>query len=276
MTRAFLLPGQGARNVLEAATWHRDEALLHHGLAEARLTFDELNAHAGRALERTEVLQPVLTALALIIAQRLPAKPDAVLGHSLGEVAAASVAGAFDARAAISLAAERGRLMAREAAKNPGGLIALATNSAPPGLELAAINAPDEFVFGGAVAQLGAHKRIPVSGAWHTSAMRGAVSEFSATLRAASKPLTIPLIRNSDGAATNDVSSLGEQLATTVHFTRALETLVERGVTEVICIGPGLVMRGLVRKNLGTRMKVFTTEDADDLARTIAATQGPE
>lgn len=273
MTRAFLFPGQGARNVLEAATWHQGEPLLKHALDAAGISFDELTAQAGRALERTEVLQPVLTALALIVAQRIPAKPEAVLGHSLGEVAAASLAGAFDAPTAISLAAARGRLMAREAARNPGGLVALTTNARPDGLELAAINAPDEFVFGGPLDRLGAHQRIPVSGAWHTSAMRGAVAEFSAALHAVAKPLSIPLLRNSDGAATNDVSSLGEQLATTVQFTRALDTLLHRGITEVICVGPGLVMRGLLRKNLGTKVKVFTTEDADDLTRTIAATQ---
>jgi acyl transferase domain-containing protein len=58
-----------------------------------------------------------------------------------------------------------------------------------------------------------------------------------------------------------------------VQFTQALATLLQLGVDTLICVGPGLVMRGLIRKNLGTRVKVFTTEDAADLARTNAATQ---
>ena len=306
MKRALLFPGQGARGVLEAAAWLRGSELLALALDEARLSFDELEAFGGRALERTEVLQPLLTALCLTVAERLGVTPEVVLGHSLGELAAASAAGAFDARTAVRLAAQRGRLMAREAALNPGGLVALTSaaslrassaakddvplgasslgpsvagrDDAPfastAGLELAAVNAPDELVCGGPLAALGAHRRVPVSGAWHTSAMRGALEEFRAALLAVAKPLSIALCRNLDGALTHDVGSLAPQLAAPVQFARALTTLVEAGVTTVICVGPGLVMRGLVRKNLGSRVKVLTTEDEADLTRTIAATQG--
>ncbi|MFT3711516.1 MAG: acyltransferase domain-containing protein [Archangium sp.] len=265
MTLAFLFPGQGARNVLEGIELARTlggGALIPEGVD-------------FRALERTEVLQPVLTAVSLTIARAVKAQPTVVLGHSLGEVAACAFAGAFDTPTAVQLAETRGRLMAREAAAHPGGLIALESGEAREGLELAAVNAPDEFVFGGPTAALGSHRRVPVSGAWHTSAMNGAVDEFRAALtKTKARELSIPLLRNLDGSPTRSVDSLVAQLSHTVQFTRVLETLVAQKVDTVVCVGPGLVMRGLLRKNLGTRVKVFTTEDAADLERTNAALSG--
>jgi [acyl-carrier-protein] S-malonyltransferase len=264
---AFLFPGQGARNVLDALQLANPQLL--------SFTPAELHAQNGRALERTEVLQPVLTAISLSVAEQLRAQPHFVLGHSLGEVAACAFAGAFDARTAVELAATRGRLMAREAELHPGGLIALDSSQPREGLELAAVNAPDEFVFGGPSDKLGAHRRVPVSGAWHTSAMRGAVSEFREALhRTRPRELSVPLIRNLDGTVTRSTDALVDQLTQPVQFTKTLATLEGLGVDTVVCVGPGLVMRGLIRKNLGTRVKVFTTEDAADLARTNAAIGG--
>lgn len=266
MKVAFLFPGQGARDVLESTDLA--EALGGGDLLPSGLSF--------RALERTELLQPVLTAVSLTIARAVKAQPSVVLGHSLGEVAACAFAGAFDVRTAVQLAETRGRLMAREAVAHPGGLIAVESSEPRAGLELAAVNAPDEFIFGGPTAALGSQRRVPVSGAWHTSAMNGAVEEFRAALSKTNpRELSIPLLRNLDGAVTRSVDSLVEQLSRTVQFTRVLETLIAQGVDTVVCVGPGLVMRGLLRKNLGTRVKVFTTEDEADLERTNAALSGP-
>jgi [acyl-carrier-protein] S-malonyltransferase len=270
---AFLFPGQGARNVSPRAG-----PLMALALERLGLTLEQLSAEGGRRLEQTDVLQPVLTARSLEVARallRAGVRPDVVLGHSLGELAACAVAGAFDDATAIRLAAERGRLMAREAALHPGGLAvvrALEEAQRYPALELAAVNAPDEVVLGGALGALGGLPRVPVSGSWHTSAMRGAVDELARTLDAARPlPLTLPLVRNLDGAETRSVDTLVAQLTAPVQFTRALASLVERGVDTIVCVGPGLVMRGLVRKNLGTRVRLLTTEDDADVSRTIAA-----
>lgn len=97
----------------------------------------------------------------------------------------------------------RGRLMAREADRSPGGLLALLDGSAaaiaravaagsPHGpLAIAAWNAPDEIVLTGAHAALVAaatvfpSRLIPASGAWHSPAMAGSVEERRAALHAA-------------------------------------------------------------------------------------------
>ena len=272
---AFVFPGQGARNVLAAVK------MISLALRErVRVRADELEAQGGRALERTEVLQPVLTAISLSIhaeLERAGIKPAYVLGHSLGELIAHAAAGALTAEAAVDLARHRGELMAREAAKFPGGLVALSSleRAKASGLTLAAVNASDEVVVSGpedAIKKLRG-TRVPVAGAWHSEAMRGAVEEFRSALGAGA-PLKIPVISTLDGALNHPLSSLADQLVKPVHFTRALQGAVEKGVTTFVTVGPGAVIRGLIRKNLGTSVKILTTEDPTDLARTISALSG--
>ena len=358
--KALLFPGQGARGVPEAVRAWRAHPLVEFARECTGLSWAALEAEAGRAFERTEVLQPLLTAVSLAVyesfslslrergettptasttgnesllslslrkrgegrGEGLVAEPitregeavhvaqaagpsnsssgpltrsalaqgegdagrsrggplaqgDVVLGHSLGELAAVCVAGAFEPRVAVELAAQRGRLMAREAASCPGGLIAVRSRDVAPTLELAAVNAPDEFILGGPEAQLPrGHPRVPVSGAWHTRAMTGALDDFRRALEAAKpQPLSLPLVRNLDGEVTHDVNSLVEQLVAPVQFVASLQRLETLGVDTLVILGPGLVLRGLVRRTLGTRLRVFTTEDASDLQRTIAATR---
>lgn len=297
MKVAFLFPGQGARNVLQGAalarTWPDGAKLL------SLATTVDFEAHAGRALERTEVLQPVLAAISLSIRRallRAGVVPSVVLGHSLGEVPAFAAAGVISDEAAVKLASLRGALMAREAEKHPGGLVAFpsleAANRAlgigspsprPPRgegerwLQLAALNAPDEVVVSGpdeALRGIGG-VRVPVSGAWHSDAMAGAVDELRAALRALDlHDAKVPLIRNLDGALGHSLDTLADQLTKPVHFTAALQTAVSQGVDTFVTVGPGAVLRGLVRKNLGTSVRVLTTENASDFERTARDLRG--
>lgn len=286
----FLFPGQGARHVLAAVSlareWPEGERLLALALEAVKLTHFELEAQGGRALERTEVLQPVLTAVCLAVhgaLTRAGLRPALVLGHSLGEVPAAAAAGVITDEAAVQLAAQRGALMAREAAKHPGGLLALPSLEVARallghGLEIAALNAPDEVVLSGpeaavrAIAAVTPARRVPVSGAWHSAAMRGAVEEFRTAVQALEqRQAVVPFIRNLDGALGHSLDSLADQLTQPVQFTAALATARAQGVDTFVTIGPGVVLRGLVRRNLGTTVRVWTTEDAADLSRTLTA-----
>lgn len=280
---AFLFPGQGARNVSSGLKLARS---LPDGVQLLALaTSEDLEANAGRALERTEVLQPVLAAICLTIhgaLLRAGVTPSLVLGHSLGELPAFAAAGVITAEAAVKLAVLRGALMAREAGKHPGGLIALDSLAAAKaalsnGAELAAVNAPDEVVISGTEASLRgvAGRRVPVSGAWHSKAMSGAVDEFRAALKAVEPSVPrVPLISNLDGAVGRSLDTLADQLTQTVHFTAALKAAVEQGVDTFVTVGPGAVLRGLVRKNLGATVRVLTTEDAHDFERTLSALEG--
>jgi [acyl-carrier-protein] S-malonyltransferase len=220
---AFVFPGQGARDVLGgvalALRTSGGERLLERALDAVSLDLPGLRAQAGRALERTSVLQPVLTAVCLAVHAVLRAAgvtPALVLGHSLGEVAAFAAAGAFSDEDAVALAAERGAAMEEAARAAPGGLLAVASMeeaqrllAAVPGLELAAHNAPDEVVVCGSEAALAAAarhtsvRRVPVSGPWHSLAMVPAEVRFgSALARVASRPPHLDVLRNLDGGAT--------------------------------------------------------------------------
>ena len=303
MNVALLFPGQAPRNLLAAleatAREPAGRALLEHAAAAAQVPLARLVERGGRALDRTEILQPALTAVALHAARALELEgvtPIAVAGHSLGELAAWSAAGAVSAEDAVDLAALRGRLMAREAARSPGSLLALLDGSdaavhralaagLPHGaLAVAAWNAPDEVVLTGAPAALAAAafvvpaRPLPVEGAWHSPAMTDAVSELRAALHAAPRrPLVCPLIANRDGfsAAEDRIPDLlAEQLTHPIHWTRTLATLTNLGVTDYVTVGPGAVLRGLVRKCLGASTRVHCTEDAADRRRTLSALRG--
>lgn len=286
---AFLFPGQGARNVLGAVTFARatpgGAALLRRAEAAVGLDAHGLAAFAGRALERTEVLQPVLTAVSLAVHAQLREAglvPAVVLGHSLGELAAWAAAGTFSDEEAVDLAARRGALMAAAAAEAPGRLVALPSLEAAraalarsPALDLAAVNAPDEVVVCGpteALASLGG-RVVPVSGPWHGRAMRSVVAPFRAALEATSPRVPrVSLVQNADGArAGPSPLGLAEQLAQPVQFVAALQTVAALGVDTLVTVGPGLVLRGLVRRVLGASVRVLTTEDGADLSRTVQA-----
>jgi acyl transferase domain-containing protein len=290
---ALLFPGQGSRGVLagldlaEASAPGR--ALVERACAAADVGPARLRERGGRALERTEVLQPVLTAITLAVHSALGVVPAAVLGHSLGEIAAWAAVGGIAVEDAVDVAAVRGRLMAREAAKEPGGLVALGSDEAVrealalgAGTAVAAWNAPDEVVVSGPEASLRAitanlpARRLPVAGAWHGPLMAGAVEELRAALERLPRSTPSARMIGDDGdVVPPDVvpDRLAEALVRPVRFGRALATLGALGVDVFVTVGPGAVLRGLVRKNLGSSARVLTTEDAADLGRTLAALQ---
>lgn len=308
MTAALLFPGQGSKGVLAglalALSSPAGAALIDRAAAAAGVVRAELAARGGRALERTEVLQPVLTAISLAAHAHLLAAglgAVAVAGHSLGELAAWSAAGCIAPEDAVDLAALRGRLMAREAARRPGGLLALldgteaavraalAIGGARGSIAVGAFNAPDEVVLTGdeealcAVAAALPSRRLPVAGAWHGPAMLGAVEELRAALHATPRrPMRVVWVSNRDGAVLGSdrgdeiPDRLAEQLARPVQWTRVLAALAALVPSAFVTVGPGAVLRGLVRKSLGSLAgaRVHGTEDAGDLARTLEALQG--
>jgi [acyl-carrier-protein] S-malonyltransferase len=247
-----------------------------------------------------------------------------VCGHSLGELAAWAAGGHVAAVDAIAVAALRGRVMAREASRHPGGMVAVRGRDAEPArtqrarsvglpaeavesasearaalepqdrvqhgvlaralaagrargsLVLAAENAPDERVVSGTEPALAAvlaavpSARLPVAGAWHSPAMAGVVDELAAALAAvpARKPRAL-LVSNRTGApaAPVDVPALlAGQLVHPVRWVSVLETLRALGTTRYIVVGPGKLMRGLVRRTLGD-VPVHIVESMRDIAR---------
>jgi [acyl-carrier-protein] S-malonyltransferase len=240
----------------------------------------------GRWLTRTDEIQPWLVAESLRVAARLDkagVRAVAVAGHSVGELAAWAAAGGLSFGVAVEIAAARGALMAREAEAHPGRMLALDGDApvCPPGAVIACRNAPQKWVLSGSRDALASLQRAPgarwlaVTGAWHSPLMAGALDELRTLLqRVPATPTHTRWLSNRDGRAARDAdipTLIAEQLVHPVDWAATMRTLDELAVTDYVTVGPGRILRGLVRANLGARTRVHTTEDDADFARTLAA-----
>jgi [acyl-carrier-protein] S-malonyltransferase len=268
VTTAIVFPGQAAEEpgmgLALAAIDARARRLLDLASSATGVDVPQAIERGGRALTRTDVLQPALVAVSLGAAHALArrAAVDVVLGHSLGELAAACFALDVDDETAIALAADRGRRMAEAAAARPGGMIAVPARPADLGsLVLAAHNADDEWILSGDEAALGRGSRLRVSGAWHSPAMAGVVAPFlahaSAALAGRSARARLLSAVDARVAEPADVSQkLASGLVSPVRWVETLRALPGLGVTHLAMAPPGRLSRSLVRRTLGTTLDV--------------------
>ncbi len=226
--------------------------------------FDRLCARFGvdpaGELDRTEVTQPVLFAFQVALyrlVEHWGIKADYLVGHSIGEVAAAHVAGVLSLEDACTLVEARARLMG---ALPGGAMLAVEADELelPDGVDLAAVNGPRARVVSGDVAavdELAARwraegkrvKRLVVSHAFHSRHMDGMLAEFG---RVAAK-LTyqrpgVPIVTTAGGQPDSAEYWVG-QVRATVQFAAAVDTLVGKGVTKFVEIGPDGVLSAAVR-----------------------------
>ena len=254
MSYALLFSGQGQQHPA-MLPWLDDGDGWRAGLADPV------------AATRNAFAQPMLTRLALAAWARLAALlpvPAAVAGYSVGELAAFSVAGAFDADSAVQLAGQRASLMDRCAADGPPtGLFAF-SGLAPdlqaglcrrPGLSIAIRTDSHTVVIGGPLDALalaadtataaGAHVTpLRVALASHTPWMRGAAEAFAGVLQgtAVAAP-RLPLFSNLTGGRLTAVADLRPALAGQIHRTvrwdEVMDGIAERGVSCVLELGGG-------------------------------------
>jgi [acyl-carrier-protein] S-malonyltransferase len=221
----------------------------------------------------TAVAQPLLTATALLSARALPAPPEVVCGHSVGELGALALAGVLTPVDAVRLAAERGRLMAKAAAERPTGMVAtlggddLAAREVAElyGLEVATVNVAGQTVYGGPVDALEAFaaaapggarvRRLETAGAFHTSAMALAVPGFAALVAELTpRDATVPVVANADGAVLTDgralVDRLVVQLTGPVRFDLCLQALAARAPEQLVELAPSGTLAALAKRAL--------------------------
>jgi len=294
---AFASPGQGAETPgmgLAVAARNPDAAaLLEEACDATRLDLRRIIGGGRPALFRTEVLQPALTAVALGAASELDARgirADVLLGHSAGEVAAFCLAGVMSHTAAIRVAACRGAAMAREAARNPGGMLALrardeteveravAHGRAAGRVDLAGHLGPGLWALSGEAPALKAIGRwfdttpISAAGAWHSPLMEGAMPELRQALReAAVAPPLKSLVSNATGrpvvSSDDPVELLVSQLVRPMRLAEALAAIED--VTDVVVLGPRQPLAGLLRRNLGRNVRIHSTSELADLDRAV-------
>jgi [acyl-carrier-protein] S-malonyltransferase len=220
-------------------------------------------------VRRTEVAQPLLTAVALLSGRALldGRAPDAVCGHSIGELSALALAGVLTDDDAVALAAGRGMLMAHAAAARPTGMAAVLGCSADDldlegtDLELATVNVAGQVVVGGPVEAIDAWtapagtrvRRLDVAGAFHTSAMAPAADGFAGLVEATpAQDAVCDVVANADGAVLRNgrelMTRLVGQLTRPVRFDLCLASL--DGAREAVELAPAGVLAGFVKRGL--------------------------
>lgn len=222
-------------------------------------------------------------------------RPVAVAGHSLGELAALAVAGAFSVEAGLELVVERSSLMAATAASTRGtmaavlGLSAEAVAQAVQGIEgvwVANDNTPVQIVISGtldgvaagsqACSDAGARRVVPlsVSGAFHSPLMQPAAEAFTRILQdTAFSDTRIPVIQNTTASPTTDAATLREnliaQIVSPVRWTESMAALTGMGVKHLVEAGPGQVLAGLAKRIEGLRVSSVEASELEQILEEV-------
>ncbi len=305
---AIVFPGQGSQSVGMLADLYQTYPLVQDTFneASAALGYDLWDLVANgpeEQLNETQRTQPALLTASVAVwrvwQQQGGATPAYFAGHSLGEYLALVCAGVLSLADAVKLVEKRGQYMQQAVPAGTGAMaaiiglddaaIAKACADAAQGEVVAPVNynSPGQVVIAGHKAAVerageackaaGAKRALPlpVSVPSHCALMRPAAEQLASDLAALSfKEPAIPVVNNvdvqiaSNGDAIKD--ALIRQLYSPVRWTETIEYFAAQGVTEVLELGAGKVLSGLI-KRINKELNTSSITDSAALSAALTA-----
>ncbi|MGO8963784.1 MAG: SDR family NAD(P)-dependent oxidoreductase [Mycobacterium sp.] len=295
-TTVFMFPGQGSQWLGMGAQLYGRFPVLAQAFDEAVAALDPhlrlplrqvLWGDDAELLESTEFAQPALFALEIALAalwQFWGVVPDVVMGHSVGEIAAAYVAGVLTLDDAARVVAARGRLMAELPAG--GAMVALAASEdevAPlltEGVTIAAVNGPNSVVISGEQAAVGVITdrlvgqgrrvhRLAVSHAFHSPLMEPMIEQFGRVVAEvpAAEP-RIGLVSNLTGqlagAGYGSAAYWVQHVRHPVRFVDGVQLAESLGAGVFVEVGPRAALTASVEQSLRTERAMSVVTMAKD------------
>ncbi|MEV3964773.1 SDR family NAD(P)-dependent oxidoreductase [Nocardia sp. NPDC050193] len=237
---------------------------------------DGTSGPASTLLDRTEFTQPALFAFEVALfrlAESFGVAPDVLIGHSIGELVAAHVAGVWSLADACALVVARGRLMG--ALPEGGAMLAVAVAEDRAAtvvaefdgqVSLAAVNGPSSVVLSGeafaiekveaALSMEGVKtSRLRVGHAFHSVLMEPMLDDFRSVAHGLIyHRATVPIVSNVSGIVVGDEMTdpeyWVEQVRGCVRFAPGIDAVVKTGVRRFVEIGPDAVLSTMVRQSL--------------------------
>lgn len=273
-TTAWVFPGQGSQKVgMEADLPELLRGQDKLSAAEAILGWSVLDICRGdeQTLARTLYTQPCLYVVESILCDLLTQKvglPQLVAGHSLGEYVALYAAGVFDFESGLKLVKKRAELMDDAAGGKMAALMKFDRAQLIEALDrtdevvLANDNSEGQVVISGTpagveeiLARVKAKRAtaLNVSGAFHSPLMEEAGQQFLTVLDGVEfSNAKIPVISNVDPTPVTDSQKLKQRLArqmtSSVRWREIMLQFSQLGVTDIIEVGPGKVLCGLIKR----------------------------